>query len=434
MVLSLVLRFFILIFVVLNKVISMARQTKPLSATEVDKAKPQEKAYSLFDGGGLELRITKNGTKQWLFKYYKPFSNKRTNISFGAYPATSIALARQKRQEAKELLAQNIDPHEHKKEQELAGKEMLSNTLFSVALKWYEVKAKKVAPKTSQKIWNSLENHIFPNLGKTPISKITAPATIATLKPIEAKGSTELVRRLCQRLNKIMTFAVNTGLIFANPLADIKEAFDTPIAKHMPTLKPEELPELMMALNYASIKIVTRCLIEFQLHTMTRPSEAATARWEEIDLENKLWVIPAEKMKMKREHVIPLTEQTLFLLERLKPISEHREYIFPANNSPLKHTNTETANMALKRMGFKGRLVSHGIRALASTTLNEQGFDADIIEAALAHVEKNQSRKAYNHANYLERRIPMMAHWSAHIARAATGNFTMTATKALMAI
>ena len=412
----------------------MARLTKPLTSTEVDKAKPQDKAYSLFDGGGLELRITKNSTKQWLFKYYKPFTKNRTNISFGAYPATSLANARLKRQAAKALLAQDIDPYVHKKEQELAGKEMLSNTLFTVATSWYEIKAKKLTPETGQRIWNSLENHLFSDLGKVAISKITAPATIAILKPIGEKGSYELVRRLCQRLNEIMTFAVNTGLIFANPLADIKAAFDTPISKHMPTLKPEELPELMKALSYASIKIVTRCLIEFQLHTMTRPSEAATARWEEIDLEKKLWTIPADKMKMKREHVIPLTEQTLFLLERLKPISGHREYIFPANNSPFKHTNTETANMALKRMGFKGRLVSHGIRALASTTLNEQGFDGDIIEAALAHVEKNQSRKAYNSGNYLERRIPMMAHWSAHIERAATGNFTMTATKALRAV
>ena len=143
-----------------------------------------------------------------------------------------------------------------------------------------------------------------------------------------------------------MNHAVNVGLIHSNPLIGIKAVFDTPTSKHMPTLKPEELPELMKALNYASIKIVTRCLIEWQLHTMTRPSEAVTAKWSEIDLDNKVWVIPAEKMKVKREHTIPLSDQALYLLERIKPISGHRDYIFPANNNPQKHTNTETANMA----------------------------------------------------------------------------------------
>jgi integrase len=239
-----------------------------------------------------------------------------------------------------------------------------------------------------------------------------------------AKGSLETVKRLSQRLNEVMNYAVNTGLIQANPLTGIKAAFKKPVKQHMPTLAPEQLPELMKTISYASIKLVTRCLIEWQLHTMVRPNEAACTRWDEIDLENMLWVIPAERMKMKREHVVPITRQAAELLERLQPISGHREFVFPADRDPKTHTNEQTANAALKRMGFNQRLVAHGMRALASTTLNEQGFDGDVVEAALAHVDKNEVRRAYNRADYLERRRVMMDWWSEHIEIATTGKLS----------
>jgi integrase len=201
----------------------------------------------------------------------------------------------------------------------------------------------------------------------------------------------------------------------------------------MPSLKPKELPELMKAINYSSIKLVTRCLIEWQLHTMVRPSEAAGAKWSEIDLENNQWLIPAERMKKKRDHTVPLTKQTIELLERLQPISGHREYLFPADRDPKKHANESTANAALKRMGYHKKLVAHGMRALASTTLNEQGFDADVIESALAHVDKNEVRRAYNRAEYLERRRKLMYWWSAHISNAQSGKFNIN-NKGLLAV
>lgn len=412
----------------------MARKITPLTNTQVKQAKPSDKEYNLSDGDGLMLRIKPNGSKLWLFNYYRPFTKKRLNISFGIYPAVSLAEARTKRTTARELLAKDIDPKEQRDSHAVVQKEILSNTLKTVALDWYALKANKVTPETGKRIWNSIETHLLYDLGKYPISKITAPQTIEVLKPIANKGSLELVRRLCQRLNEIMNHAVNVGLIDANPLLGIKSAFDTPTGKHMPTLKPYELPELMKALSYASIKIVTRCLIEWQLHTITRPSEAAKARWDEIDFDKKLWTIPAGKMKMKREHSIPLSEQAIYLLERLRPISGHREYVFPANNNPKKHTNTETANMALKRMGFKDRLVSHGLRALASSTLNEQGFDPDVIESALAHVDKNEVRRAYNRAEYLERRRVMMCWWSEHIAKATDKTTSFLVTSSLRAV
>lgn len=263
-------------------------------------------------------------------------------------------------------------------------------------------------------------------MGALPLHKVTAPKTIEVLKPIAAKGQLETVKRLSQRLNEIMVFAVNTGLLEANPLTGIKKAFPSPKKNHYPTLKPDQLPELMRALTTANIKITTRCVIEWQLHTMVRPSEAAGTRWAEIDLKSGQWNIPAERMKKARAHTVPLSEQAQALLEVMRPISGHLEHVFPADRQQGKAINEQTANMALKRMGFENRLVAHGMRALASTTLNEQGFDADVIEAALAHVDSNEVRKAYNRAEYIERRRVLMAWWSEHIEQAATGNMSLS--------
>ena len=401
-------------------------KTNPLTNTEVKQAKPKDKIYKLGDGSGLQLRVKPTGGKSWLLDYLKPYTKKRTTIGLGSYPAVSLADARKLRDQARELLAKDIDPKEHKDEFTRQQQEQLSNTLKQVAANWFEIKKANISDSHALDLWRSLELHIFPSLGKYPITKITAPLTIDVMKPIVAKGSLETVKRLSQRLNEVMNYAVNTGLIQANPLTGIKAAFNKPVKQHMPTLKPEELPELMKAIGYASIKLVTRCLIEWQLHTMSRPSEAALAQWKEIDLENMLWVIPAERMKMKRDHIVPITIQAAELLERLKPISGHREFVFPADRDPKKHTNVQTANAALKRMGFRNRLVAHGMRALASTTLNEQGFDGDVVEAALAHVDKNEVRRAYNRADYLERRRVMMDWWSEHIEIASTGKLSQS--------
>jgi len=404
----------------------MARVTKPLTNTEVDKAKPLDKVRSLFDGGGLELKINTSGTKKWIFKYYKPFTNKRTNLTFGTFPDVSLSDARKLRAKAKELLAKDIDPKVHKEKLSRQQEEKLQSTLLSVATKWFEIKKTEVTSDYAADVWRSLELHVLPDLGKYPISEITAPIAIKTVKPIAAKGSLETVKRINQRLNEIMTYAVNTGLIHANPLAGIKAAFEKPKKKHMPSIKPDELPKFMRDLSIASIKIITRYLIEWQLHTMVRPSEAAGTKWSEIDFENKLWTIPAERMKKKRLHSVPLTDQALNLLYAVKPISGHREYIFPADRNPRNHTNSETANAAITRMGYKDKLVAHGLRSLASTTLNEQGFDGDLIESALSHVDNNEVRRAYNRADYLMRRAKMMVWWSNHIEQSAIGNFSLS--------
>ena len=235
----------------------MARTTKPLTNTEVKQAKSKEKVYTLSDGGGLQLRVKPNGSKLWLFDYLRPYTKKRTSLSFGSYPTISLAEARIKRNDARELLAKDIDPKEHRDETSRLNDVAHNNTLEYIAEKWLEVKKSTVSENHATDTWRSLELHIFPNLGKVPIHKITAIKTIDVIEPIAAKGSLETVKRLCQRLNEIMIYAVNTGIIPTNPLTGISKAFQLPTKQHLPTLKPEELPILMKALSQASIKLTT---------------------------------------------------------------------------------------------------------------------------------------------------------------------------------
>lgn len=364
----------------------MARTTRPLTNTEIKQAKPKDCVYTLSDGHGLQLRVKPNGSKLWLFDYFRPYTKKRTCLSFGAFPEVSLAEARQRRDAARQLLAKDIDPQEYREETNHLHETAHNNTLESIAAKWLETKKGSISEDHAKDTWRSLTLHVFPQLGKIPIHKITAVKAIETIQVVALKGSLETVKRLCQRLNEIMIYALNTGIIATNPIAGISKAFQPPTKKNLPTLKPEQLPTLMKTLAAASIKLTTRCLIEWQLHTMVRPSEAASARWDEIDFDNAVWRIPAERMKKKKPHTVPLSPQSIALLEIMKPISGHNAFIFPSDKNPKEHIHPQTANTALKRMGFSKQLVAHGLRALASTVLNEQGFDPDVIEAALAHV------------------------------------------------
>lgn len=405
----------------------MSGKAVRLTEAKVKNATPNATDYVLGDGDGLQLRVRSNGSKLWNFNYYHPVTKKRLNMGLGAYPETSLSQARKLTIDARQLIAQGIDPKEHRDNARQQQKAASEHTLRKVSEAWFELKQEGVTPAYAEDIWRSLTLHVFPDLGETQVSSITAPKVIELLRPIEAKGSLETVKRLSQRLNEIMTYAVNSGLVPANPLSGIRAVFKKPKKQNMAALNPEELPELMVAIANAAIKRTTRALIEWQLHTMTRPAEAATTRWVDIDLDKKIWTIPAERMKKRRPHIVPLTDQMLAILEAVKPFSGHREYVFPADRNPRTHCNSQTANMALKRMGFAGRLVSHGMRSIASTILNEQGFDPELIEVALAHVDKNEVRSAYNRADYIERRRPMMEWWSRHIEQAATGSLSVAA-------
>lgn len=412
----------------------MAIQTTPLTDTQIKKAKPQEKEYNINDGNGLALRIKPTGSKLWLFNYYRPITRKRANLSIGKYPDLSLAKARAKAVSARELLADGIDPKEYRDTELKAKQAILNHSFEMVASDWLKLKASEVKEGTYKTISNTLINHIFPIIGKTPITTITAPQVITALRPIEAKGNLEVIARVCQYLNQIMRYAVNHGIIHSNPLAGIKEVFMANKATNNPHVKPEQLPELLNAIATANIKKVTRCLILWQMHTMTRPAETALAQWSEIDFDNNLWIIPAERMKTGVDHHVPLTDATFTILEAIKPISGTSPYIFPADRDQSSHANKASANMALKRMGYQGKQTAHGLRGLARTTLSDQGFNYEASEACLSHKIGNSVSQSYNHSTYLNQRIKIMKWWSEHIEEARNGRLNITNTKALKVV
>ncbi|MDS7879431.1 integrase domain-containing protein [Klebsiella pasteurii] len=397
----------------------MARLTRPLTNNEILKAKPREKDFTLHDGDGLFLLVKTTGKKLWRFRYQRPVSGSRTNLSLGSYPALTLAAARQIRDQHLTTLAQGMDPQQQQ-EQASEQRQIELDSIFStVAANWFKMKSKSVTEDYAKDIWRSLDKDVFPAIGAIPVQEIKARTIVEALEPIKARGALETVRRLVQRINEIMIYAVNTGLIDANPASGVGIAFEKPKKQNMPTLRPEELPKLMRSLVMSNLSVSTRCLIEWQLLTLVRPSEASGTRWAEIDLNAKLWTIPAERMKAKREHIVPLSTQALEILEVMRPISAHREYIFPSRNDPQQPMNSQTANAALKRIGYGGKLVAHGLRSIASTTMNEAGFNADIIESSLAHTDKNEVRRAYNRANYLKQRSDLLAWWGDEIQNAS---------------
>ncbi|APG50629.1 TPA: integrase [Providencia stuartii] len=400
----------------------MARKTKPLTDTEIKAAKPQDKDYQLYDGDGLTLLIKSSGSKLWQFRYYRPYTKQRTKQSFGAYPAVTLSDARKLRAESRSLLAKDIGPQEYQKDQIRNSQEAKTNTFQLVAERWWEVKKSTVTEDYGNDIWRSLERDVFPAIGDISVTDIKAHILVQAIQPVQARGALETVRRLCQRINEVMIYAQNTGLIDAVPSINIGKAFEKPKKKNMPSIPPDQLPKLMQTMRTASISLSTRCLFMWQLLTISRPAEAAEARWDEINFETKEWKIPAARMKMNREHTVPLSEAALAILELMKPLSGNREFIFPSRIKPTQPMNSQTVNAALKRAGFGGVLVSHGLRSIASTALNEQGFPPDVIEAALAHVDKNEVRRAYNRSDYLEQRRPMMQWWADFIEEADRGS------------
>ncbi|MGP9437773.1 integrase [Ewingella sp. AOP8-B2-18] len=397
----------------------MARKTKPLTDTEIKAAKPKDADYQLYDGDGLTLLIKSSGSKLWQFRYYRPLTKQRTKQSFGAYPAVSLSDARKLRAESKVLLAKDIDPQEHQKELVRNYQETKTNTFLLVAERWWNVKKASVTEDYADDIWRSLERDVFPAIGDISVTEIKAHTLVKALQPVQARGALETVRRLCQRINEVMIYAQNTGLIDAVPSVNIGKAFEKPQKKNMPSIHPDQFPQLMQTMRTASISLSTRCLLMWQLLTITRPAEA---RWDEIDFDANEWKIPAARMKMNRDHTVPLSDEALSILEMMKSLSGGREFIFPSRIKPTQPMNSQTVNAALKRAGLGGVLVSHGLRSIASTALNEEGFPPDVIEAALAHVDKNEVRLAYNRTDYLEQRRPMMQWWADFIMAADRGS------------
>lgn len=409
----------------------MAIKTTPLTDTQIKSFKPLDKDKKYFDGGGLFLLVKTSGVKTWRMKYKKPINNKESLLSFGNYPETSLQQARTMRDDARELLKQGIDPQQNKAEQKAKKQAEINNTFYSIAVNWHKLKTEKgLEPLTLKKAWRSLEIHVFPYIKDIPISQITAIQTIQALQPLYKNNKLETVKRVCRRLNEIMFYALNMGVIDSNPLAKITDVFNSPKVQNQPTINYKELPEFMQALSLARIELQTRCVIEWQLLTLTRPNEASGTKWSEIDIDSKLWTIPAERMKMDRPHIIPLSPQAMRILNIMSFTQTKGDYVFPTARPPYtKPMSSGTANMAIKRMGYKDRLVAHGLRSLASTALNEQGFNYDVIESALSHVDKNAVRRAYNKADYEQQKRIMLDWWGDFVEQASKGNVSLSGTK-----
>ncbi|ECA1329362.1 DUF4102 domain-containing protein [Salmonella enterica subsp. enterica serovar Leatherhead] len=396
----------------------MAKIAKKLTDTEIKSTKPADKEINLFDGDGLILRIAplaKGGKKNWYFRYAVPVSKKRTKMSLGTYPHLTLAKARALRDENLSLLANGVDPQVHNNNKAKALKSAIEHTLQAVARKWLDEKVKTsgISQDHAEDIWRSLERNIFPGLGKVPINEIRPKLLKQHLDPIEQRGVLETLRRIISRLNEIFRWAATEELIEFNPADNLGQRFSKPKKQNMPALPPSELPRFLMVLNNASVRMETRLLIEWQLLTWVRPGEAVRARWADIDTDNSMWNIPAEFMKMKKPHKVPLSKEALRVLDSMKAISGHREWVFPSIKAPLNHMHEQTANAAIIRMGFGGELVAHGMRSIARTASEESGkFRTDVLEAALAHSKKDEIIAAYNRAEYLAERMVLMQWWS----------------------
>lgn len=391
-----------------------------LSAATVKNVKPADKDYDLSDGQGLTLSVRTTGKKIWRFRYQRPNSTARTNITLGHYPAMTLAKARTLHDEYLMLLAQGTDPK--KQAQDAAEqKQQATDALFiNVATKWFAIKKTSgISAVHADDIWRSLEKNVLPVIGQTPVTALKAHTLIAALAPVRARGALETLHRLTQRINEVMVFAVNSGLLEANTASTIGKVFEKPKKQHMATIRPERLPELMQRVDHTSLALMTRLLLRWQLLTLVRPGEAAGARWAEIDMDSALWTIPAERMKKRREHQVPLSPQAMTVLAQLKPLSQHSPFLFPGRIKHDQPMNSETVNKALCRMGYRGELVSHGLRALGSTAMNEAGFPSDVIEAVLAHADANQTRAAYNRSTYLVQRVEVMDWWGRQISEAS---------------
>ena len=400
----------------------MAKIAKKLTDTEIKSTKPADKEINLFDGDGLILRIAplaKGGKKNWYFRYAVPVSKKRTKMSLGTYPHLTLARARALRDEYLSLLANRIDPQVHNNNKANALKNATEHTLQTVARKWLDEKVKTsgISQDHAEDIWRSLERNIFPGLGNVPVNEIRPKLLKQHLDPIEQRGVLETLRRIISRLNEIFRYAATEELIEFNPADNLGQRFSRPKKQNMPALPPSELPRFLVALINASIRLETRLLIEWQLLTWVRPGEAVRTRWSDIDIETGMWNIPSDFMKMKKPHKVPLSKEALRVLDSMKAISGHREWVFPSIKDPLNHMHEQTANAAIIRMGLGGELVAHGMRSIARTAAEESGqFRTDVLEAALAHSKKDEIIAAYNRAEYLTERVVLMQWWSDYVS------------------
>ena len=390
----------------------------PLTDTAIRTAKSTDKAVKLFDGGGLYLEIAPSGGKWWRLKYR--FQGKEKRISLGTYPTVSLKDARERREQAKRLIEQGIDPSNQRKEAKAAAAaiEQEQNTTFeAVARDWFSKKRNAWTPGHQKKILSRLENQLFPILGDKLFPALEPADFLTAIQKAESRGAIETAHRLAQLCGQVSRYARIVGLTRYDVAAGLTEALTPVQTNHYATITdPAEVGHLLRAIDeYAGEPSICFALKVLPF-VFVRSVELRGAEWREFDFESATWIIPAERMKMKRPHTVPLARQVITLLNDLHSLTGNGRYLFPSLFSASRPISDMGLLNALRRMGYaKGVMTIHGFRSLASTLLNEQGYRADVIEAQLAHGEKNAIRAAYNHAEYFPERRQMMQEWADYL-------------------
>jgi integrase len=376
-------------------------------------AKPKEKLYKLSDEKGLRLVINVNGGKYWQLKYR--YLGKEKTLSFGTYPDISLKEAREKRDIARKKISDGIDPSEEKKIEKVQKHLNLENSFKNIALEWHQKNLGKWKERHGKYILKRLEADIFPEIGHRPINQINAPELLSLLHKIEKRGAFDIAKRALQTSGQIFRFAIATGRAERDISADLKGALTVRKSKHHNRLEESELPEFLEKLEKYDGEILTKLALKFLINTFVRTIELRGAKWDEINFNDKEWHIPAERMKMGYKHIVPLSRQSLEILEEIKKINNNSDFIFPSQKNKNKQMSENTMLFAMYRMGYHSRATPHGFRATISTILNEKGFNRDHIERQLAHGERDKVRATYNHAQYLEDRHKMMGWWSDYL-------------------
>ena len=393
----------------------------PLNDTLIRGLKAEARARKHFDGGGLFLFIPTSGSKLWRMAYR--FEGKSKLLSFGSYPALSLREAREQRDEAKKLLAQGIDPAAHKREEHKARLTAQRDSFQNIAREWHDVRLAEFSEKHRATVMYRLETYIFPGIGTKHIAKLDTPDILAVVKPLEQKGLHETSRRLLQIINQVFRYAIATGRAKHNIAADLRGALRPRRVTHRAALvEPGKVGQLLRDIDAYEGYFPLVCALKLAPLVFTRPTELRAASWKEFNLDEKEWRIPVERMKQRRQHIVPLSTQAISILEDLHEATGDGPYLFPSIRTATRPISDATLLNALRRMGYQKQEMSvHGFRSIASTLLNELGYNRDWIERQLAHGEGNDVRAAYNHAEYLPERRRMMQDWADYLEKLRDG-------------
>lgn len=387
-----------------------------LTNLQCKNAKPKEKAYKLAAGRGLYLNIMPNGSKYWRMKYR--FGGKEKLLALGVYPEISVKEADEKCTQARKLLDQNIDPLQAKQGARHDAETKAENTFEVIARKWHDNFKHKWSDRHANTMLRRLERDIFPEIGAMPIADIKPVHLINALKKVQNRGAYEPAHRLRQYCSQIFRYAIISEIAFTNPAAEIGMVLQPLVRNHYSCIDIKEIPELLHAMdnNDARLHRDTRQAMRLLMLTFVRTKELIEATWDEFDLENAQWVIPAERMKMRKEHIVPLSIQAVEILLDLKERNERWGWILAGHHSPRKHMSNNTILKGLERMGFKGRMTGHGFRALAMSTIKEKlNYRHEVIDRQLAHAPKSMVQRAYDRAQFLDEREKMMQEWADYL-------------------